>query len=355
MNRPKAERVLITGGAGFIGYRTARLLLRRGVQVAVFDNLASGLPMPAAEPGLFPYQADIRDVAALTAAFDAFKPDAVLHLAAVHHIPTVERQRDYAHDVDIIGTERVLAQCERTNVGFFILASSAAVYAPVEGKLAEDTTPLQAIDNYSLCKLSNEHQVRFWTERTGAVVRIGRIFNTVGHDDPTGHLLPDILKQIGIQQKNATIQLGNTTPRRDYVHADDTAAAFVGLLTESTVDAPVEAFNICRGEEYSVLDLVAAISELSGIAINWVSDPTRIRLVDRQSILGSIDKMRRRISWRPQHDFRDNRAENFAGPQFPDIGECVRGAMVMVELAKVLPLLAGYPFAGMVLDAGCLN
>lgn len=303
MEPKDVKRILITGGAGFIGRRAAKILHQKGYSIAVVDNLASGLPMPAVEPGLRPYLVDIRDTEGLERVFDDFKPERVLHLAAVHHIPTVEKRRSYAHQVDIVGTENVLCQAERHGVDFVAMASSAAVYAPVEGILFEDTTPLQAIDNYSLCKLANEHQAKFWTERTGHNIRLIRFFNTVGHDDPTGHLLPDVLNQLHNIKSEATVKLGNTTPRRDYVYVDDSAAACAALLTKGEIKAPVEAFNVCRGVEFSVVELVEEIGKLLNLKINIATDPDRVRLVDRQSICGSNAKLCERTGWKWHYDF----------------------------------------------------
>jgi UDP-glucose 4-epimerase len=303
MNLPDVERILITGGAGFIGRRVANVLRGQGKLVAMVDNQASGLPMPAAARGLKPYLMDIRDEESLARAFEEFRPEAVIHLAAVHHIPTVERRRAYAQDVDILGTERVLNECEKHKVGIVVAASSAAVYAPVEGTLVEDETPLQAIDNYSLCKLVNEQQVRFWTERTGAPARLIRFFNTVGPDDPTGHLLPDVLNQLHGQKETATVRLGNTSPRRDYVHGDDSAEACAALVTKGEVKAMVEAFNVCRGLEFSVTDLVEQIGDFLGLKIVIETDLSRVRPVDRQSICGSNTKLVERTGWMWRYDF----------------------------------------------------
>ena len=134
---------------------------------------------------------------------------------------------DVAQDANIVGTEQVFAACERFDVGFAVIASSGAIYAPIDGELIEDDTPSEVIDNYSLCKIANEAQARLWSQRTGGLVRVARIFNTVGHDDPNGHLIPDILAQIPAGAESATISLGNTTTRRDYIHADDTAPALL--------------------------------------------------------------------------------------------------------------------------------
>ncbi len=303
MELPKIERVLITGGAGFIGYRAANILRANGYAVAVVDNEASGLKLPSPQNNLTPYFVDIRDKPGLEKVFDDFRPQRVVHLAAVHHIPTVERQRGYAQDVDILGTERVLANCERHAVDMVVMASSAAVYAPVEGMLKEDETPLQAIDNYSLCKLANEHQARFWAERTGGKVRLMRFFNTVGPDDPTGHLLPDVLKQLHGKSDAAVVRVGNTTPRRDYIYVEDSAEACAALVTTGQVESPIEAFNICRGMEYSVTELIDMIGSTMGLKIRYEIDPARVRAVDRQSILGDNSKLRQRTGWNWKSDF----------------------------------------------------
>jgi nucleoside-diphosphate-sugar epimerase len=217
------KRFLVTGGADFIGYRVVDTLLTidASAEVAVLDNLSVGMPMPIRRARLATYEGDIRDRERVERVIVEFHPDTIIHLAAVHHIPTCERQRAYSLDVNLVGTETVLEAAEAKGVGRFVLASSGAIYDWRDGALDETDTPLRPSDNYSLAKRTNEFQLAFWSDRTGGFARIARIFNTIGHDDPNAHLVPDIIAQIPPGQKSVEISLGNLSPRRDYIHADD--------------------------------------------------------------------------------------------------------------------------------------
>lgn len=308
MQPNERQRVLITGGAGFIGSRVVAQLRRAGHAIAIVDNLHVGMPMPM-DPELITHVADIRDESVLTPIFQDFKPHIVIHLAAIHHIPTCELQRSFAQDVNILGTETLLSVAEKVNLRRFVLASSGAVYDWVDAPLDEITTPLRACDNYALCKMANEMQARFWQERgTGREVRIARIFNTIGHDDPNAHLIPDVLNQLYKAERSVTIKLGNLAPKRDYIHADDTAAGVAALAMAQT-DNPVVITNIGSGAEASVEDLVRMIGAAMGVSILIESDPTRVRRVDRARQLASVERINTLAGWRAKLSLADSIAD----------------------------------------------
>lgn len=298
-------RIMVTGGAGFIGSRVVARLLVAGHEVHVIDDLSRGRAMPPEAPGLGTHRLDIRDRGGMTSLFSTVRPQALLHLAAVHHIPTCETERSYALDVNVVGTEVALMAAEAAGTDLVVLASSGAVYDPATtGALVEDMTPVAPADNYALAKLANERQAAFWSRRTGRSVRIARIFNTIGRNDPNAHLIPDILAQLGTPPRSTTIRLGNIQPRRDFVHADDVADALVRMVLDPARDGGVETCNICSGEEWSVTELVGTIADVLGIDIAWEQDASRVRPVDRVSQLGSPGKMMARFGWRPTRDFR---------------------------------------------------
>jgi UDP-glucose 4-epimerase len=297
----KFSRVLITGGAGMIGRRVADRLSRAGVEVAVLDNLSSGLPMPAGIAHAVP--GDIRNADLVGRTVRSFRPDGIVHLAAVHHIPTCETQRAFSLDVNITGTENVLCAAECAGVERVTLASSGAVYAWEDGALGEDDSALRACDNYALAKTANESQLRFWTQRSGGIGRVARIFNTIGHDDPNAHLIPDIAAQLMTSQGDAVIRLGNLLPRRDYLHADDVAAGLISLLHDARPQAAYDIFNLCSGEDRSVEELVREMAAILGRQIRIEADPTRLRRIDRPRQLGSPDKARRLLGWTVQMPF----------------------------------------------------
>lgn len=303
-NRPGYDRVVVTGAAGFIGSRVTALLGRLGVDVVAIDNLSVGLPLPAAAPGLVPIEADIRNRDDMAAIFARHRPQAVLHLAAVHHIPTCEAKPWLAFEVNVMGTQSVLEAAEAHGTNDVLLASSGAVYDWTAGALVEDSAPLKPSDVYSITKLNNEYQLAGWAARKGTRGLAARLFNTIGTGDPNGHLIPDVLQQLGKGGGHATIALGNTAPRRDYIHVDDVASALVTLLGAMPTAAPFEAFNVCTGRDLSVAELVGTMAELMGVNVSIERDPARIRKVDRLEQLGSPIKTANRTGWTAQWDAR---------------------------------------------------
>lgn len=293
-------KVLVTGGAGFIGNRVVRLLAARGDDVVVIDNLRVGMPMPTQAQG---FVGDIRDVAAMQRVLTQTRPEMIVHLAALHHIPTCEKNPSEAFDINVLGTQVLLDAAEKAAIKKLVLASSAAVYEWAESALCEDETPLHATDVYSVCKRANEDQCRLWASRVAGRVGMARIFNVIGHDDPNGHIIPDILKQI-TSAKN-TVALGNTTPKRDYTHADDTAQGIVAIMDHLEKGEAVEAYNLSRGEEFSVEDIVQAVAKILHVEITITHDASRARKIDRLHLLGDIRKAKEKLGWQAMIGFEE--------------------------------------------------
>ncbi|MER8475412.1 NAD-dependent epimerase/dehydratase family protein [Mesorhizobium sp. M1163] len=203
---------------------------------------------------------------------------------------------DVAGEANVVGTEIVLDAAEKAGVGTVVLASSGAVYDWVDAPLDEDATRTWPCDNYALSKLTNESQLRFWADRTGGRGRVARIFNTIGHDDPNAHLIPDILNQLYNAKGQARIALGNLKPRRDYIHAEDTAAG-VAALAGDTGEASFDVMNIGSGRDASVEELVRLIGAAMKVDIEIVEDKARLRRVDRATQLAKVDKIGNRVGW----------------------------------------------------------
>lgn len=294
-------RLLVTGGAGMIGRRVVAQWQAMAGEVAVLDNLSSGLAMPS--QASLAVEGDLRDEDTLKAVLRDFRPQAILHLAAVHHIPTCERQRAYCLDVNVVGTERLLAAAAEFGVERLALASSGAVYAWQETPLNEQHSPLAPCDNYALSKFCNEQQLRFWANQGRRVGRAARIFNAVGHDDPNAHLIPDILSQLQ-QSSSGVVRLGNLTPRRDYLHADDIAAGLIALLHDPRDTLAFDALNFCSGIEHSVEQLVRELADVLQRPVTIEVDPARQRPVDRLSQLGDPSHTRHVLGWQPRMSFR---------------------------------------------------
>lgn len=294
--------VVVTGGAGFIGLRVCKYLLEYGYRVHCVDNLYTGVGSPEPLNGLEFYNLDIRDGKKIEQLMGDYSCDGVIHLAAIHHIPTCEQNPSLAMEVNVVGTQNVLNAMKVAGVNHIVLASSGAVYDWNDMSLAESAA-VKPNDVYSISKFTNENQGRVWSAAVGGKVVSARIFNTIGHDDPNGHLIPDILSQLGSLEQDSLIKLGNVEPRRDYIHADDTARALVASYRSMAQFKDYEVLNVCSGEEYSVRDIVSAIGEALGINIEIQVDPERIRKIDRPSQLGSNNKIKELCNWAPEHNF----------------------------------------------------
>ncbi|KAB7768835.1 NAD-dependent epimerase/dehydratase family protein [Xanthomonas maliensis] len=298
------RRVLVTGAAGMIGRRVAGALLQRGDAVAGMDDLSSGLHLP---DGLHAtIIGDIGDRATLAAALRAFQADALIHLAAIHHIPTCETQRMRCLQVNVVGTESVLQAASDAAVARVVIASSGAVYAWDDTALREDASATEARDNYALSKLCNEGQLRLWCAGDGTRSgRVARLFNTIAHDDPNAHLIPEVLTQLAADPSaDAVLQLGNLQPRRDYLHADDAAAGLLAVLDDCGTERAFDVFNLCSGKEHSVAELVEQIGALLGRSLRLQVDPRRQRPHDRQHQLGDPGKALHLLGWRTRWDLR---------------------------------------------------
>jgi UDP-glucose 4-epimerase len=303
--KPPYETVLVTGAAGFIGSRAVHILTELGCKIVAVDNMYVGLPMPAASPSVIPVDVDIRDREALKRIFLQYRPDAILHLAAVHHIPTCERDPHLALDVNVLGTQSLLEAADAAGTRNIVMASSGAVYVWDSGALVEGVTATGAKDIYAITKLSNEYQISCWAARTGGRGHMVRLFNTIGHGDPNGHLIPDILEQVARDGDRPTVRLGNTAPKRDYIYVDDTASGFVTVLSHLHEGPASDVFNLCTGQELSVLELVQEMGEILGKQITVESDPSRIRKVDRLQQLGTPQKLMEKTGWAPSWTIRD--------------------------------------------------
>jgi UDP-glucose 4-epimerase len=301
-NAVTGPHIVLTGAAGFIGAHVVRGLLSRGARVTGLDNLSLRQPAPLAGPGFRFIEGDVRDPAPLAAATREGDVSVIVHLAAIHHIPTCEAQPSQALDVNVVGTERVLEAARSAGVGRVVLASSGAVYDHSTRPLEEDA-PLLAHDVYALSKLTNERQLALWQGRVGGTAVVARIFNTIGPGDRNGHLIPELLEQLarGGSGDDVVVWVGNTAPKRDYVFVEDTADAIVRMAV-TPLPTGQHFLNVGSGQEAGVLDVARLLARICGVTARFEVDPARVRQVDRARQLADIRRIRALLAWAPSLD-----------------------------------------------------
>ncbi|MFD2264714.1 NAD-dependent epimerase/dehydratase family protein [Lacibacterium aquatile] len=288
MRRP----YLVTGGAGFIGRNVVQTLLERGETVTIIDNGSAGLPLPAASGRLTVIHGDIRDPATVEQAMP--QQADIVHLAALHHIPTCTADPSRTLAINVLGTQILLDAATKADARRLVLASSGAVYGWQDIALSEEA-PLGPTDIYGVSKRTNEEQARIWSQQSGANLRIARIFNAIGSGDPHGHLIPDILTRL--EQSDDVLPLGALSPRRDYLHVEDVAAGLVALADDPASDL-AETYNLCSGTALSVEDLARRLMTLAGRNLRIESRSTLQRPFDRPLLLGDPSKTSERLGWR---------------------------------------------------------
>ena len=287
-----SKKVLITGGAGFIGSALSKELQQQGHEVFVLDNLSFGKRHLAGVDDAHFFAVDIRDRAATRQVLDTVQPHWVLHLAAIHFIPYCNQHPVEAADINISGTINVLDAC--SNVEQVFVASTAAVYPIADGAMHE-AHPTGPLDIYGITKLATEKLASEFHLRTGVPTTVGRFFNAFGPNETNPHLIPEIQQQVLSGAR--TLRLGNLDPKRDFIHTEDMGRAMALLLGKGLQG--FEVFNIGRGIEYSVREIVEAFERQLGEKLTIDVDPARVRKVERMHLLADVSKLKRVTGWEP--------------------------------------------------------
>lgn len=292
-------KTLVTGGAGFIGCAVIEKLQREGHEIFVLDNLSFGKREFISVPDSHFMQTDIRDKEGVEQVFELVKPETVVHLAAVHFIPYCNEHPFESSDINIRGTMHVLDASRRHGVKKLFFASTAAVY-PIYDEAVSENHPTGPLDIYGLSKLTGEHLCNEFHLQTGVPVVICRFFNAFGPNETNPHLIPEIQKQVNGGMRR--IKLGNLTPKRDFIHTSDMAHAVHILLDRH--QSGIDTYNLGRGIEYSVTEIVDAFAEEIGEAIEIEVDPARVRKVERMHLLADVSKLKS-IGWQPLTGIRE--------------------------------------------------
>ena len=284
-------KVLVTGGAGYIGSHTCLELLRSGHDVSVVDNLDNG-----SEEALVRVQrlsnrtllfgrCDVRDAQALDGIFDQFEPDAVIHFAGLKAVGDSVAEPARYYDVNVGGTAILLGAMERAGCANIVFSSSATVYGEPEYFPCDENHPLSPINPYGRTKLMGENLLEDWSSAKHSRHAVAlRYFNPVGADtsgmigeDPNGipnNLMP-FISQVAVGRRECLQVCGDDydtldgTGLRDYIHVLDLARAHIAAVEQINTLEPFEVINIGTGKGLSVLQMVKEFEKQSGKTVRY--------------------------------------------------------------------------------------
>ncbi len=302
-------KILVTGGAGYIGSVVTEELLKEGYQVVVYDSLYKG-HREAIVPGAEFVEADLMDSAILGSTLTRHRIEAVVHMAADSLVgESCEHPAKYYRN-NVTAGLALLDAMREAGVKRIVFSSTAATYGEPEKQPIEETTPTNPTNPYGQSKLAFEHAMGWYDEAYGLRYASLRYFNAAGASqqcgeshDPETHIIPIALQAAAGQRRTVEVY-GDDYPTRDgtcvrdYIHVVDLARAH--LLALNVLDESSRVYNLgCGGDGYTVREVIDTAREVTGREI-----PVRVgtrRAGDPATLVASSEKIKRELDWRPQY------------------------------------------------------
>jgi UDP-glucose 4-epimerase len=306
-------KILVTGGAGYIGSHVTRVLIERGADVVVFDNLLAG-HRAAVHPDAIFVRGDLLDTGDVTSLFAAHRLDGIMHFAS--HIlvgESMQKPIKYLRD-NVLSTTNLLEAALEHGVDKFILSSTANLFEqPSRIPIPEEEAIIPG-SVYGETKAIGERML-YWLDRTRGLKYCAlRYFNAcgahpsgeIGEDhDPETHLIP-ILLQVALGQRENIQVYGTDYPTpdgtciRDYVHVVDLATAHI-LALQALIDGGASrVYNLGSGDGYSVLQVLETARAVTGHPIPAAFGARRAG--DAPALVADSSRIKHELGWQPQYD-----------------------------------------------------
>jgi UDP-glucose 4-epimerase len=298
-------KILVTGGAGYIGSVTSELMLDSGHEVIIFDNFERG-HRGAVDERATVIEGDLRDKESILSAMSQSKPDAVMHFAAYALVPESMSHPEIYFRNNVIGGINLAEAMHTVGVKKIVFSSTCATYGVPEKVPISEDLPQKPTNPYGDSKLTFEKILQWYHDLHGMQTIFLRYFNACGatekfgeDHDPETHIIPIVL-QAALGQREKVFICGDdyNTPDgtcvRDYIHIVDLAQAHI-LAIESDLSGP---FNLGNGSGYSVKQVVETAREVTGI--NITAEISDRRPGDPDTLIAAADKAHDILGWKPR-------------------------------------------------------
>ena len=312
-------KILVTGGAGYIGSHTTHALLAAGNDVQVVDDLSKGYAHNVPEGRL--NVINLHDTVGLAQLFASHQFDAVVHFAAFIAVgESVSEPEKYFRN-NVGGSLSLLAAMRKAAVRRLVFSSTAAVYGNPETTPIPETAPWRPVNPYGESKLMTETTLRWMDQCSGLRSVILRYFNACGSEsqwgigeehEPETHLIPLVFRAIRTGEP-LTI-FGNDYPTadgtciRDYIHVSDLAVAHLAALDSLMSGGPSEIFNAGAGHGYSVMQVLQAAEKVTGKPVPYTFGPRRDG--DPAELVADSSKLQKAMGWQPRYASLESMVES---------------------------------------------
>lgn len=303
-------RVLVVGGAGYIGSHMVKMLLGAGHEVVTLDNLSSG-HRDAVLGGVF-VEGDLADSDCLNNVFKQYTPDAVMHFASFIQVGESVRKPDIYYRNNVTNTLNLLDAMREFEVNKFIFSSTAAVFGEPDYVPIDEAHPNRPLNPYGRSKLMIEQVLADYDKAFDMRSVCLRYFNAAGADpdgqlgerhDPETHLIPLILQAASGRRENIQVfgrdyDTPDGTCIRDYIHIVDLCSAHLAALEHLNSGGESDRFNLGNGEGFSVQEVITAVQQVSGRAVTVINGPRREG--DPARLVADSTRARNILMWRPK-------------------------------------------------------
>ena len=304
-------RLLVLGGAGYIGSHTALELIKKGHEVIVVDNLVTGYEKAVPDKAVF-YQGDIRNFDFLDNLFKKERIDAVIHFAAYSLVgESVTNPLKY-YDNNLYGTKVLLEAMIKNNVNKIVFSSTAATYGEPENIPILESDRTCPTNPYGETKLAMEKMFHWASKAHGLSYVSLRYFNACGADatgqigeahNPESHLIPLVLQVPNGKRESVSIygtdyDTPDGTCIRDYIHVTDLAEAHILAVEYLANGGESDIFNLGNGVGYSVREVIETARNVTGHPIP-ATEVSR-RAGDPARLVASGEKAKRVLGWKPK-------------------------------------------------------
>lgn len=308
-------RVMVSGGAGYIGSHAARQLKRAGYEPVVFDNLSKG--HREAARGFELFEGDLLDQASLKTFFKSHGVDAVMHFAAFSLVGESMKDPYKYYENNVAGSLNLFKAAMDAGVDKVIFSSTAAVYGEPDAVPITEDCAKAPLNVYGRTKLVIENMLRDFSDIYGLKYKALRYFNAAGADeagdigedhDPETHLIPIIFQHL-IGKRDKLCVYGDDYPTpdgtciRDYIHVTDLADAHVLALRDLENGGASGAYNLGSEKGFSVLEIVRAAEKAAGKPVKYEITPRRPG--DPAVLVASSERIKNELGWKPVYGIED--------------------------------------------------
>ncbi len=309
------KKVLVTGGAGYIGSHVSRELQRAGYEPVVFDSLINGYASMA--DGFRFYRADLKDRRAVEEIIRKEKPLAVMHFAALNIVNDSYSSPLSYYDNNITGAINLFDAMLKNGTGFFVFSSTASVYGEPEYLPIDENHPTKPVNPYGRSKLMIEEMLKDLDQAHGLKSICLRYFNAAGADKdgatgeahvPETHLIPLVLDAVTGKSSHISIfgqdyDTPDGTCIRDYIHITDLSRAHILALEHGIHKRESAIFNLGSEKGYSVKEIIEAVQGITGKTVNTKIEGRREG--DPSKLIADSTSIKKVLGWKPEYSLED--------------------------------------------------